>query len=61
MCFCFEEQRVGAGESIDLPVLFFIEPSFAEDPAMHDVRSITLSYTWFKSNSSADDLDDDDE
>ena len=47
-CFCFEEQRLDAHEEIDMPVFFFIDPEFAEDPAMQTVNNITLSYTFFK-------------
>ncbi|KAJ1919718.1 Cytochrome c oxidase assembly protein cox11, mitochondrial [Tieghemiomyces parasiticus] len=47
-CFCFEEQRLAAGEEVDMPVFFFIDPEFADDPLMRDVDTITLSYTFFK-------------
>lgn len=47
-CFCFEEQRLGANEEIDMPVFFFIDPEVMKDPAMKDCRNITLSYTFFK-------------
>ncbi|KAI9889705.1 MAG: Cytochrome c oxidase assembly protein cox11, mitochondrial [Vezdaea aestivalis] len=47
-CFCFEEQRLNAGETVDMPVFFFIDPEFLEDPAMKRIESITLSYTFFK-------------
>ena len=47
-CFCFEEQRLGAHEEIDMPVFFFIDPEFADDWAMDGVISIVLSYTFFK-------------
>jgi cytochrome c oxidase assembly protein subunit 11 len=47
-CFCFEEQRLEAGEEIDMPVFFFIDPEFESDPAMRNVSSIVLSYTFFK-------------
>ena len=46
-CFCFEQQRMEAGVHTDLPVQFFIDPAFAEDPSMKDVSTITLSYTFF--------------
>ncbi len=49
-CFCFEEQRLKGNESIELPVLFFIDSDFLKDPKMNDVDSITLSYTFFKTN-----------
>lgn len=47
-CFCFDEQRLKPGEEIDMPVFFFIDPEFAADEAMADVRDITLSYTFFR-------------
>ena len=47
-CFCFEEQRLEAGESVDMPVLFFIDPEFADDPNLADISDLTLSYTFFK-------------
>jgi cytochrome c oxidase assembly protein subunit 11 len=48
-CFCFEEQRLKAGEEIDMPVFFYIDPKFLEDPNMANVESLTLSYTFFRS------------
>lgn len=47
-CFCFEEQRLRAGEKVDMPVFFYIDPKFATDPKMKDVKSLTLSYTFFR-------------
>ncbi|KAF9928806.1 Cytochrome c oxidase assembly protein cox11, mitochondrial [Linnemannia zychae] len=47
-CFCFEEQKLHAGESVDMPIFFFIDPEFADDPDMADVDTVTLSYTFFK-------------
>jgi cytochrome c oxidase assembly protein subunit 11 len=53
-CFCFEEQRLRAGEEVDMPVFFYLDPEFASDPAMADVNDVCLSYTFFRS----DDFDD---
>lgn len=46
-CFCFEEQKLNAGESVDMPVFFFIDPDFATDPNMKGIDTVTLSYTFF--------------
>ncbi|KAJ3297538.1 Cytochrome c oxidase assembly protein cox11, mitochondrial [Rhizoclosmatium sp. JEL0117] len=48
-CFCFEEQKLAAHEEVDMPVFFYIDPEFAYDPYMKDVREITLHYTFFRS------------
>lgn len=42
-CFCFTQQTLTAGETRRFPVVFFIDPTL---PA--DVRTITLSYTFFE-------------
>lgn len=47
-CFCFEEQWLNPQEEVDMPVFFYIDPEFAEDPKMAKVDSITLSYTFFE-------------
>ncbi|PAA69234.1 hypothetical protein BOX15_Mlig009901g1 [Macrostomum lignano] len=47
-CFCFEEQRLNPGEEVDMPVFFYIDPEFINDPRLRDVRQITLSYCFFE-------------
>ncbi|KAF4630398.1 hypothetical protein G7Y89_g7746 [Cudoniella acicularis] len=53
-CFCFEEQRLNAGETVDMPVFFYIDPDFVNDPTMKGIEQVTLSYTFF-SKSGTDD------
>lgn len=49
-CFCFEEQKLEPGEVIEMPVQFFIDPAFADDPLLKNVNEIVLSYTFFEFN-----------
>ncbi|KAK3612431.1 hypothetical protein CHS0354_032040 [Potamilus streckersoni] len=47
-CFCFEEQRLNPHEQVDMPVFFYIDPDYAEDPKLENVNTIFLSYTFFE-------------
>ncbi|XP_049874666.1 cytochrome c oxidase assembly protein COX11, mitochondrial isoform X1 [Pectinophora gossypiella] len=47
-CFCFEEQQLNPHEQVDMPVFFYIDPEFTEDPKMEYVDEIVLSYTFFE-------------
>ena len=46
-CFCFTEQRLEAGESVDMPVSFFVAPAILSDRADDNLTEITLSYTFY--------------
>ena len=44
-CFCFTKQRLAAGESIEMPVTFFVDPKIVDDESAKNISEITLSYT----------------
>ena len=46
-CFCFTEQTLKPGESIDMPVVFFVDPDMQDDPDAANITEITLSYTMY--------------
>ena len=47
-CFCFTEQRLDPGETVDMPVSFFIDPAIVNDNDGSRVTNITLSYTFHR-------------
>ncbi|KAJ9120770.1 hypothetical protein QFC22_002702 [Naganishia vaughanmartiniae] len=47
-CFCFEQQKIRAGETVDLPVFFFIDRDIIDDSSLVGVDDVVLSYTFFK-------------
>ncbi len=48
-CFCFDEVVVPAGQTVELPVVFFLDPALEQEPSMNGVESVTLSYTFYAS------------
>jgi cytochrome c oxidase assembly protein subunit 11 len=51
-CFCFTDQTLQPGETMDMPVIFFVDPQMDDDRQLNDVQTITLSYTFWMSTDS---------
>ena len=52
-CFCFNQQTLEPGQSMEFPVSYWVDPKIADDPNTQDVKVITLSYTFFRSAADA--------
>ena len=46
-CFCFTKQTLQPGESMDMPVVFFVDPSLADEHELDGLSQLTLSYTFY--------------
>jgi len=52
-CFCFTEQTLKPHEEVRMPVIYYVDPAFLNDPDNKDVQQITLSYTFHVTKTSA--------
>ncbi len=46
-CFCFDNQTIQPGQTVEFPVVYYVDPKISSDPDGRDVGEITLSYTFY--------------
>jgi len=52
-CFCFSDQTIGPGKTVEFPVLYFVDPKYAEDFETRGEPQVTLSYTFYPAQDAA--------
>jgi len=46
-CFCFTDTTLKPGETMDMPVVFYVDPEIVDVPELKNIKTITLSYTFY--------------
>jgi len=55
-CFCFQDTYIEPGGTLEMPVLFYVDPEMDKEKAMNAVQTITLSYTFFESDATPEEV-----
>ena len=53
-CFCFTSQTLKPGETVRMPVIYYVDPAILQDKEARNFNEITLSYTFFPDKSAVD-------
>ncbi|MCY4541903.1 MAG: cytochrome c oxidase assembly protein [Rhodobacteraceae bacterium] len=47
-CFCFEQQVLQPGQTVEMPLSFYVDPEMLDDPETRSIGTVTLSYTFHR-------------
>lgn len=54
-CFCFNDQTIQPGQTVEFPVVYFVDPKIAQDFDAKGAHEVTLSYTFFPATETSGD------
>ena len=49
-CFCFEKQKLKAGQKATFVMTFYLDPELVNDPTTKNLQDVTMSYTFFSTD-----------
>lgn len=55
-CFCFTDTYIEPGQILEMPVVFYVDPDMDQEKAMNALNTITLSYTFFESSTTPEEI-----